>query len=720
MYIKVLVELSAFNIDRTFTYHVNNELIDKIKIGIRVQVPFNNQKLEGFVLEIVNEVNENYEIKDIISIVDSEPILTNELLELGKFVANDTLSTLISAYQAMLPKALKARNGSIVNIKYQRMVEIDNLNGEFSDKQQAIINKINEKGKCSYKELKKINSSVDTLLKKGILRIKDVEEYREINNSKLDYPKHKLNNDQQMVYDEISNNLTKETTYLLYGVTGSGKTEVYMELIEKVISMGKTCLLLVPEITLTNQILKRMESRFSKIALLHSGLSDGERYDEYRKIKRGEVDLVIGARSSVFAPLSNIGLIIIDECHTDSFKQDVMPKYDAIEVAKYRSKYYHCPLILGTATPTLDMYARASKGLYKLLLLPKRAGHAKTPKITICDMTKEEHINNTMISETLYEAINNKLNLHEQIILLQNRRGYSSTLMCSNCGFTMKCPNCDISLTYHKTKDLMRCHYCGYATKRISICPDCKNDKLQELGSGTEKIEEEIKELFPLTRVVRMDLDTTTKKGSHDKIITGFSKGDYDILLGTQMISKGLDFPNVTLVGILNADTSLFIPSYKSNENTYDLISQVAGRSGRSEKMGEVVIQTYNPDHFAITLASSSNYEEFYKKEMQNRLVGKYPPYFYLCLVSVKSKDYELLSREINKIKSLLENKLPDKEVIGPSLGIPFKLNNLYRFNILIKYKKELDLRTILKELIDHYKSNYKIKIEVTFNPNNI
>ena len=720
MYIKVLVELSAFNIDKTFTYHVMDSLVDKIKIGIRVQVPFNNQKLEGFVLEIIDEPIEDYEIKDIIEVVDNEAILTNELLELGKFVSSETLSTLISSYQAMLPKALKAKNGRNVNIKYQRIVEIDNLDGVFTDKQQEIIDKINEHGKCLYTELKKINSSVDTLLKRGNLKIKEVETYRSINNSKFIYPRHELNVDQKKVFDEVVRNLNKEITYLLYGVTGSGKTEVYMELIEKVINNHKTALLLVPEITLTNQILKRMESRFNRIAVLHSGLSDGERYDEYRRIKRGEVDLVIGARSSVFAPLSDIGIIIIDECHTDSFKQDVMPKYDAIEVAKYRSKYYQCPLILGTATPTLEMYARASKGLYKLLRLPKRAGSAKIPKITICDMTREEHVHNTNISKTLKEAILNKLELQEQIILLQNRRGYSSILMCQACGYTMKCPNCDISLTYHKNKDLMRCHYCGYATKKINICPDCKSDSLKELGTGTEKIEEEIKNIFPKARVVRMDLDTTTKKGSHDKIITAFSNHEYDILLGTQMISKGLDFPNVTLVGILNADTSLFIPSYKSNENTYDLISQVAGRSGRSEKEGNVIIQTYNPDHFAITMASNNDYESFYKEEMQNRLIGKYPPYFYLCLVTVKSKDYELLSKEINKIKTILENRLPEKEVIGPSMAMPFKVNNFNRFNILIKYKKELDLKLVLRELIDHYKSNYKIKIEVSFNPNNI
>ena len=720
MYIKVLVELSAFNIDKTFTYLVPDNLKSQIKVGIRVLVPFGFQKLEGFVLEISDEASNDYEIKEIISVVDSEVILTDELLKLGKKISDETLSTLISAYQAMLPKALKAKNGSKVNIKYQKIVQIDNLNMVLSSKQQEIIDKINERGYGIYPELKKINASVDTLIKKGILKVMEVEEYRKIDYTKMNYQVHKLNDEQTKVFNKINDSLNTYKPFLLHGITGSGKTEIYMELIDKVIKNGKTALLLVPEITLTNQILQRMQSRFTDIAVLHSGLSDGERYDEYRKIKRGEAKIVIGARSSIFAPLSNIGIIIIDECHTDSYRQDVMPKYDAIEVAKERCMYHNCPLLLGSATPTVDMYARASKGLYELLTLNKRAGNAKVPKVTICDMTKEEKIKNTTFSKMLVNEINQRLDNKEQIILLQNRRGYSSMLMCPDCGYTMKCPNCDISLTYHKGKDLMRCHYCGYATKKVNICPDCGNDKIRELGTGTEKIEEEIKTLFPNARVLRMDLDTTTKKGSHDKMITSFANGEYDILLGTQMIAKGLDFPNVTLVGVLNGDTSLFIPSYKSSENTFDLLSQVSGRSGRSNKEEEVNIQSFNADHYTITLSSKNDYLSFYEEEMKVRLVGKYPPFFYLVQVIVKSSDYDLISHEVNKIKSVLINRLPDKIVLGPNTMIPFKINNLYRFHLLIKYKKELDLKIVLKELIDHYKSNTKIKIEVSFNPNNI
>ena len=719
MYIKVLVELSAFNIDKTFTYHVNDKLIDKIKVGIRVLVPFNNQKLEGFVLEILSECDDDYDIKDVIDVIDSEVILNDELLDLGKWLSNETLSTLISSYQVMLPKALKAKNGSKVNIKYLNMVEIDNLNMEFNEKQQEIINKINEKGRCLYSELKKINSSVDTLLKKGILKKIVVEEYRREKKSDVEYLIHELNPEQKNIYNEVTNNLDNNINYLLFGITGSGKTEVYIKIMEKVIEKERKCLLLIPEITLTNQILKRIEARFSKVAILHSGLSDGERFDEYRKIKRGEVDIVVGTRSSVFAPIDNLGIIIIDEAHSESFKQDVMPRYDAIEVAKKRCAYYHVPLLLGSATPTIDMYARSTKGLYKLLVLDKRAGNANIPNISICDMTHEEKVNKTIFSKTLYEKIKEKLELHEQIILLQNRRGYSSTLICSNCGYVMKCPNCDIPLTYHKNKDIMRCHYCGYANKKEVICPKCQ-EKLKELGSGTEKIEEEINNLFPNARVIRMDLDTTSKRGSHDKIITSFKNHEYDILLGTQMISKGLDFPNVTLVGVLNADTSLFIPSYLSSENTYSLISQVAGRSGRSEKQGEVVIQTFNPDHYAINYAKDNNYIGFYEKEMQERLFGKYPPFFYLCEVIIKSSDYELLSKEVNKIKNILEIKEADKLIIGPSMMYPFKVNNVNRFSIIMKYKKENNLKDNLRDLINHYKGNNKIKIEVSFNPRDI
>ena len=717
MYCDVLIELSNFNIDKTFTYKIPSN--KSVLVGSRVLVPFSNQKLEGFVINVKSELNNiDYDIKEIIDVVDSEPILNKELLELGKYLSDKTISTLISCYQVMLPKALKANHKVSDNIKYLDYVRLKNNYQDLTTKQQLIINEFNNKEEILYKDLKKINSSVDTLIKNNVLEKYKKETYRYNKEEEIE-DKFVLTKEQEEVVNIVKENLDTDKKFLLYGVTGSGKTICYMDIIEEVIKRGKQAILLVPEITLTTQIEMRFRKRFKRIAILHSGLSDSEKYDEYRKIKRGEVDIVIGARSAIFAPLSNIGIIIIDECHSDTYKQDNMPKYDALMVANKRIEYHHCPIILGSATPDIMDFAKCQKKIYELLVLKNRVGNATLPKVMIADMTKEKRINNTMFSEKLYNEIINETKKGHQVILLINRRGYSSSIMCEMCGNVLKCPHCDISYTYHKTKGILRCHYCGMAINMPKECPYCHTDTLKELGTGTEKIEEEINKLFNL-KVVRMDLDTTTRKGSHEKIINDFKNHKYDILLGTQMISKGLDFPNVTLVGVINADTSLFIPSYKSAERTFELLSQVSGRSGRGEVPGKVILQTYNPDHYAIVLASKNDYIGFYNEEMKNRLTNKYPPYYYLCHLIVKAKDYDYISNEANRICNLLKSKLPTFEILGPSVCHPFKINNICRFGILIKYKKEDSLPVVLKDLIEHYKGNNKIKIEIDFNPNNI
>lgn len=718
MYIDVLVEISS--IDKTFTYHVPSNKEDLIKVGIRVLVPFAKQKLEGFVINITNNQNYDYEVKDILEVIDNEVILTTDLIDLGNYLSNKTLTTKICAYQTMLPKALKASNKNKININYVKIVKINHLPDKITDKQDKIIHELLKNKEVEYTELKKINSSVDTLIKNGYLEIYNLEKYRLIHKNENNFHKKILNDEQLKAFNEIKSNLNNNKTFLLHGITGSGKTEVYMNVIEEVKKCGKSAILLVPEITLTNQIYIRFKERFDRLAVLHSGLSDGERYDEYRRIRRGEVDIVIGARSAIFAPLTNIGIIIIDECHADCYLQDSKPKYDAIDIANYRSNKFNCPLVLGSATPTLTMYAKASKGLYTLLELKSRANNAKLPKVILADMTKEKLMKKTSISETLYKEMEDKLSRKEQIILLLNRRGYASSYMCRSCGHVIKCPHCDISLTYHKTKNLLRCHYCGYATNFVTKCPVCHEDALKEIGNGTEKIEEELKALFNDAKVIRMDLDTTTKKGSHEKIINAFANHEYDILLGTQMIAKGLDFPNVTLVGVINADTSLYLPSYLSSENTYDLINQVSGRSGRSTLPGKVVIQSYNTDHYAITYASKNDYLGFYLEEMENRKALKYPPYFYICYLEIKSKDYELLSREVNKINSILTSKLNNFLILGPTPSIPFKINDIFRFGIILKYKKEENLYNVLNELIEHYRINNKIVIDINFHPRNI
>ena len=719
MLINVLVELSNRNIDKTFTYRVPSNLEPLIKKGIRVKVPFGNNRLEGFVLDILKDNDVDYETKDIYEVVDDEVILNDELLKLGEFLKEKTLSTLISCYQVMLPKALKASDKTSINKKTEYIVEInkDADLSKLSDKQKEIINEIN-KGNNRKNDLLKINSSINTLIKNDIVKETLVEKYRKVLNDKNKYENFKLNIDQEKAVKYIMD--TDYLVTLLHGVTGSGKTEVYMELIEKNLKKNKTAIVLVPEISLTPQMTDRFVSRFGeKIAILHSRLSDGEKYDEYRKIARGEVSIVIGARSAIFAPLKNLGIIIIDEEHTNTYKQESNPKYSALDVAIERAKNNKAKVVLGSATPSLDTYARCFAKKYGLVELSKRANNHPLPKVEIIDMSREVN-KSSHFSKRLLEEISKRLDSDEQIMLLLNRRGYSSFVTCANCGYVSKCPRCDITLTYHKTSDMNRCHYCGYAEKRLTVCPKCHEKAIKELGYGTQKVEEELNNIFKeKAKIIRMDFDTTSTKGAHEKIINDFRNKKYNILLGTQMISKGLDFKDVTLVGVINADTSLMIPNYRSSEYTFDLLSQVAGRSGRSEKEGIVIIQTFNKDHYSIKLAKEHNYKAFFNEEMKIRKMLNYPPFTYIISIKVISADYELVKKESELIKNKLVESI-SSEVLGPSIGSTFKINNTYRFGILIKYKKDDSIIPCLKEILEHYKNNNKVRVDIDFNPINI
>ena len=721
MIIGVLVQLSNKNIDKVFDYSVPSELQDMIKIGIRVEVPFGKQVLEGFVLEIKN--SSELEVKDILSVKDEEVVLNDELLALGKRIQSDTLATLISCYQVMLPKALKAKQGNVINKKFDTFYYLSDVNIsdlKLNETQQRIVDLVLEKGKVLRGELVNISlSSVNTLVKKGILISEQTEHYR-LNYSDEKIEKFPLTRDQENVVNSVV--LGSHDVYLLHGVTGSGKTEVYMELIEKVIEERKTSIVLVPEISLTPQMVKRFQNRFGdKIAALHSALNDGEKYDEWRRIVRGEASIVIGARSAIFAPLKNIGLIIIDEEHSDSYKQtDTNPRYNAKDIAIIRGKYYNCPVIMGSATPSLEVMARAQKSVYKYLSLPNRINGKGLPNVEIIDMNQNMGKMKGHFSETLIKSIDETLEKDEQVILFLNRRGYSSFVTCKNCGHTFKCPHCDITLTYHKSSNTMRCHYCGYGTKVYEICPECNEKSLNNLGVGTQKVEEELNNIFPNARVLRMDFDTTSRKGMHEEMINSFKNHEYDILLGTQIVTKGLDFSNVTLVGVINADTSLNIPDFRSSENTFSLLSQVAGRSGRSSKTGRVVIQTYNPDHYAISFAKNHDYLGFYNKEMEIRKILKYPPFYYLCFIRISGKDPNYIFGEANKIKRSLERNLLYTSILGPSTCSIFKVNNIYRYGIILKYKKEDNMKVILEKIIDHYKSNSNIKIDIDFNPSQI
>lgn len=726
MYVSVLTQIGAKAVDQTFFYHVPKLLENNIKIGVRVRIPFGNMILDGFVLGISdNSSYDNSKIKDIINVIDKEPVLNKEMLLLGKYMSDNLLASLSSCYQVMLPKALKAEVKSNIKIKYDRYLHriksIEEIDRYIDNcKYESQINLL-----CKLKEgdilITKMSSSINTIIKYGFASII----YEECKRYKYDgisnYKRVNLTDKQRLVSDTIISSFGKSDTFLLYGVTGSGKTEVYMDVIEKAINNGKSAIMLVPEIGLTPQIVGKFISRFGNvISVLHSKLSDSERYDEYRKITNGESKIVIGTRSAIFVPFNNIGVIIIDEEHTSSYKQDNNPRYSAINVAEWRSKYHNCPLVLGSATPSLESFAKAGNHVYKLLSLTERAGGSVLPIVNIVDMKEEVKKGNFILSDMLKNKISEVLSKGEQAIILLNRRGYSSTISCKECGYVYKCPNCDITYTYHKSSNNLKCHYCGYSMVLPNKCSICGSDNLKDYGLGTEKLEETLNSLYK-ARIVRMDVDTTSRKGQHQKIIDDFGEHKYDILIGTQMIAKGLDFPLVTLVGVVSIDSSLTSPDYRASENTFQLLSQVSGRAGRSESKGEVIIQTFNPDHYAITLAKNHDYIDFYKEEMKIRKMLKYSPYYYMVLVSITSKDYELGFKEANKIGSYIRNNISsDSIVLGPTMANMFKVNNIYHYQIIIKYRKDDSLMKVLKFIIDMQVKNNKIDVSIDFNPSRI
>ena len=717
MVVGVLVQLASQNVDKIFDYSVPKELEDSMQVGIRVLVPFGRQTLEGFVLEIKD--SSPLELKEVYSIVDYDIVLNKELLALGKEIQKDTLSTLISAYQVMLPKALKAKAGTTIRKKFHTFYQLEQRDYlGTSLPQKKILELFHDRKMIPKEELTSISlSALSTLVEKKVLLPVFIEDYR------LKYEVHKESKkvltplQQEVVTKVIQGDYRKP--FLLFGVTGSGKTEVYMNIIEHVLNQGKTAIILVPEISLTPQMVEQFSNRFgNQIAALHSALSDGEKYDEWRRIARGEASIVIGARSAIFAPLKNIGIIIMDEEHSDSYKQgDKDPRYHARDIAIWKAKYHACPVLLGSATPSLESMARAQKGVYQLLTLTERVNGRKLPDVEIIDMNQEAKKSSSHLTVQLLNEINDCIDRGEQAILFLNRRGFSTFVTCKNCAETIKCPHCDITLTYHKSNRMLRCHYCGYATPLPKVCPNCGEEALSDLGVGTEKIEEELHNLLPYAKVLRMDVDTTSRKGAHKKMIDAFRGHEYDILLGTQIVAKGLDFSDVTLVGVINADTSLNIPDFRSSENTYSLLSQVAGRSGRSSKQGKVLIQTFNPDHYAISYVKRHDYLGFYKEEMVIRRKLGYPPYYFLCYIKISGRDSKYIYQEALKIKQSLDRSLEHTTILGPTSLPIFRVNNIYRYGIILKYKREDKLRSELSHIKNHYKINSKVRIDIDFSP---
>lgn len=724
--VSVLVEHPVHRLDTTFDYLSKEPL----QTGVRVQIRFGPQRIMGYITKVVNttETKETLEAKHgftyryIESVIDRQPLLNKELQELSITLSKLTLAPRIACLQAMLPTQLKPSTSHATGIRYKTVVElVDKDIVASTAKQQEALSYIAEHPDLKVSEIPYTKGVIDKLVIQGAVCYKKVEDlrdpFKEIVVQSNDII---LTEDQQRVLQGIMSKINQYHTALLHGVTGSGKTEVYLQLSKQVMERDKTVLMLVPEISLTPMMVKAFKARFgSQVAILHSKLSLGERYDEYRRIMKGKVKIVVGARSAIFAPLEKIGLIILDEEHDASYKQESTPRYLTHQIARIRGQYHNCPVVLGSATPSLESYSRAIKGIYDLYTLPKRINQFALPKVELVDMEQEIRKKNySLFSHALRQKIQTCLDHKEQIILLLNKRGYASYVRCLDCGEVLKCPHCDVTLTYHKQEGKLKCHYCEYQTNLPHHCPNCQSTNLKTVGSGTQKVEEQLEAMFTGAKVIRYDIDTTRNKNGHVKLLEKFEKQEANILLGTQMIAKGLDFENVTFVGVLNADISLHIPDFRANERTFQLLSQVAGRSGRGQKEGTVMIQTFNPDHFVLQCVQDHNYQHFYEEEMRYRKLATYPPFIHMVSILIEGKNEQEVETCSNNIKEYLQLQTNHVQILGPANSLIYVLKDYYRKRILLKFSDSQAMYPILKRMTDFYqKQHQKIHVVCDFNP---
>lgn len=732
LYAEIILNSEALEIDRPFTYKIPVELEEKIQVGQIVKVPFGmgNKTSEGFVLEIKkeSEVNISFRVKKISAIITDEPIIDEDDIKLINFLREKYLCKYIDAFRLLIPvgimKGAKSKSKKVIVFKSDDLTCIKKPEGYID-----IINFLKENsGKYTKSELINVNSisqyKLNKLIEKGLLVVEEETVFRYNNRTyNIDYEK-ELTVEQKHVLDEYNN--SSNNLFLLKGVTGSGKTEAYIRMVEEVLEKNQSAIVLVPEISLTPQMIERFKGRFGRnVALFHSKLSDGERFDEWFRVKEGKAKLVVGARSAIFLPVKNLGLIIIDEEHENTYKSDQNPKYQTKEVAEFLSEKKGCRVVLGSATPTIETYYRALIGDLKLLELNSRVDGKAMPPMKVIDMRNELRSGNiSLFSRELFKDIQEKLSKGEQIILFLNRRGFSTFVSCRSCGYVFKCEECDISMTYHRS-GLLVCHYCGKTKRTPQKCPKCESKYVKFFGAGTERVEEEVKKYFKDARVLRMDVDTTRGKDSYERIYNTFKEGKADILIGTQMISKGLDFKNVTLVGILAADMSINIPDYRAAERTFQIITQVAGRAGRGEKQGKVVIQTYTPEHYSLEYAVNYDYEGFYEKEFTVRALMKYPPFGKILLINGISKKEDLLKQFMHKIsnviKPLVEKEI-EVDILGPIPCLVAKVKENYRWQIVIKGEFGSEFAKKIKELLyDENKNVYNdIRISIDINPNNL
>ena len=743
MIAEVIINRSAKKLNRTFDYNIPVELEELVVIGSRVLVPFGKSSnlVEGYVIAI--KENTTYEVKNIAQIKHN---LTEKQIELAKWMAKRYFCNLSDCIKQMLTPGTKNKElkkniqDKKINVVYLKKdieeIQFDIDIGKIkSEKQKKVLQFLKNNEEVTIPEIEMFTGGtraiIKTLEKNGYVEIVEKKIERDpLANKKIEKTKNlPLTDEQEKAFEKVKDKILKNEyeEFLLYGVTGSGKTEVYLQLIGQVLEQRKTAIVLVPEISLTPQMIDRFIARFNKeeIAVLHSKLSIGERYDEWNKIKEQKAKIIIGARSAIFAPTENIGIIIIDEEHDSSYKSEAIPKYDAKEIAKKIAKDNNCPLVLGSATPDITTYYKSQKGQITLLELTKRANNSKLPNVEIVDLKMElANGNRSMLSVKLHDAIEKNLKAQKQTILFLNRRGYSTFIMCRECGYTVKCKNCNISMTYHKSINKLKCHYCGHEENVVTICPECHSKKIRYFGTGTQKLEQEINKLFPQAQTIRMDVDTVTKKNSHEDILNRFRNENIDILIGTQMVVKGHHFPNVTLVGVIAADSSLNIDDYRATERTFQILTQVAGRAGREKLEGNVIIQSYNPENFSIQYAQKQDYNLFYNTEIAIRKQLNYPPFCDIILIGFNS----IFEKEIIEVSNSVYNYLIQKlnnnlfTILKPMPSPIDKIQNKYRWRIIIKGHIDENANQILNECLQQvYDKNYKnTRIAIDVNPNNM
>ncbi len=743
MVAEVIINTTAKKLNRTFDYNIPKELEDMIFVGSKVLVPFGTFKTleEAHVVGI--KENSEFKVKDIAKVENG---LTDKQIELAKWIAKRYFCNVSECIKLMQAPGTRTKNvnnriqDKKINLVYLKKdveeIEFDIENGKIkSEKQKRILNFVKENEGYTIPDIEALTDCsraiVNTLIKNGYLELAETKIDRNpLNNKEIENTENlKLTNEQEIAFNKIAKFIDNNEyeQFLLYGVTGSGKTEVYLQLIDKVVKQGKSAIVLVPEISLTPQMLDRFISRFGKekIAVLHSKLSIGERHDEWERIKENKAKIVIGARSAIFAPVKDLGIIIIDEEHDSSYKSEATPKYNAKEIAKKIAREEKVPLVLGSATPDLTTFYNSNNGKITLLKLTKRANQSNLPKVEIVDLKQElANGNRSMLSMDLYQEIEKNLKDKLQTILFLNRRGYSTFIMCRDCGYTVKCKNCNISMTYHSYENKLKCHYCGYEEKLVKKCPECGSEKIRYFGTGTQKLEQEIHKQFPKAKTIRMDVDTVTKKNSHEEILNKFKNEDIDILIGTQMVVKGHHFPKVTLVGVIAADSSLNIDDYRATERTFQILTQVAGRAGRENLPGKVIIQSYNPENFSIQDAQKQNYEKFYETEIALRKQLKYPPFCDIIVIGFNSSNEDEIKKVSNMAYEFAINNLDSQEfkIFKPMPSPIDKIQNKFRWRIIIKGNMNENANETLNKLLNNlYEKNCKnTKITIDVNPNNM